>query len=229
MKIKLTHILGILFVFVLLVAGNVWQYQNPEVVKVPADQTKIDSTAWVQQSTYMARQLLIDSLRAENEKLAEKIEQSQDKIANYTSIIGRLRIENDSLKNEPVNIADLFTFDTTVTRNTQPADLNVMDTTLTFQQTFSDSLFRVKSNVSFNWPYLDNELHLSQQRPINIDVVNTFNDDRSRMLTYVTSPDFDSLRYKSYTELQPKDELPKFWIGAGTGVAATLVGIILIN
>jgi hypothetical protein len=50
-----------------------------------------------------------------------------------------------------------------------------------------------------------------------------------RLLTYVTSPDFDSLEYKSYTELQPQNRLPKFWIGAGAGVAATLAGIIILR
>jgi hypothetical protein len=183
---------------------------------VPTGQTEIDSTAWVKRTAYVDRGMIIDSLKAQNKKLGDRIQNSEDEIASYTSIIGKLRLKNDSLKNQPVRIDSFFVRDE-------------IDTTLTFQQTFSDSLFLVQSYVQFEWPYLDNRLELSQERPIRIDVANTFNDDRSRMLTYVTSPDFDSLRYRSYTELEPKNELPKFWIGAGAGVAGTLAAIILLK
>jgi hypothetical protein len=227
MKIKFAHILAALLLVIGLIAANVYQYQNPKVVEVPAKQTAIDSTAWVKQSAYVTRGMIIDSLKKKNEKLAEQVRQSKDKIANYTSITGKLKLKVDSLEDQkPVRIDSFFTYSKP---EEKAIDLSLKDTTVTFNRSFSDGLFKVQSDVVFEWPYLDNKISLSQERDIKIDVVNTFNTDRSRLLTYVTSPDFDSLKYQTYTELEPKNRLPKFWIGAGAGVAATLTGIIILR
>lgn len=213
------YIAGLSLAIIALIGFNVYQWNNPKVVEVPAGQAEIDSTAWVQRTAYTERGTIIDSLEAQNEALAKKVKDSKDKIANYTSITGKLKLKVDSLENqEPVRIDSFMT-----------TDLGVQDTTVEFNETFGNGLFRVQSDVIFKWPYLDNEIYLTQQRDIRIDVANTFNDSRTRMLTYVTSPDFDSLKYQSYTQLEPKNELPKFWIGAGVGVAGTLAAIILLN
>ncbi|MFH5884657.1 hypothetical protein ACG2F4_10120 [Halalkalibaculum sp. DA3122] len=108
------------------------------------------------------------------------------------------------------------------------SDLNVMDTTVTFTETFTYGLFRVCSDVVFDWPLLGNRLQLTR-RPLRIDVATTTNENRTRMLTYVTSPDFERLEYKSYTELKPRNKIPRFWIRAGAGMADTLTGIILLQ
>lgn len=73
--------------------------------------------------------------------------------------------------------------------------------------------------------YIENELDLTQLRDIEITVVNTMNKDRSRMLTYVTSKDFEKLEYQTYTELKRRKRWPWFLVGVGVGV----VGIELIQ
>lgn len=220
MKINLSHILITLVIIIGLVAGNVYQYQNPTVVEISLGQTAIDSTTWVKRTAFATRGLIIDSLRSQNETLADRIRRSKDRIASYTSIIGQLRLKVDSLERGPVRLDSIFA---------GTPDLNVMDTTVTFRKTFSGGLFQVTSDIIFDWPYLDNRLQLTQQRPIRIDMASTLGRDPSRMLIYVTSPDFADLKYQSYTELKLQKKFPKFWLGAGMGVAATLTGIIVLQ
>ncbi|MFH5833002.1 hypothetical protein ACG2E4_11315 [Halalkalibaculum sp. DA384] len=43
------------------------------------------------------------------------------------------------------------------------SDLNVMDTTVTFTETFTYGLFRVCSDVVFDWPLLGNRLQLTRR------------------------------------------------------------------
>jgi hypothetical protein len=46
-----------------LVAGNVYQYQHPEVIEIPSRQTAIiDSVMGVKQSTYATQKMISDSL-----------------------------------------------------------------------------------------------------------------------------------------------------------------------
>lgn len=219
MKIGVKHIIIALGVVILLIAANVYQWQNPQVVEVPSGQTEIDRTAWVKRSAYASQEMILDSLKAQNKKLAKEIKKRGDEIANYTSIVGRLRIEKDSLAWE----AEKNNFD--ISNITFDADSLMKDTVYKAQQTFSDGLFEVQSLIHLDYPVLHNELNLNQLRDIRLDVVNTFNDDHSRLLTYVTSPDFASLEYQSFTELEPKTKFPWFWVGLGVGVVGT--GILL--
>lgn len=226
MKINLTHILISFIVVIGLIAGNVYQYQNPKVVEVPTGQESIDSTAWVSQVVHLTHGMIIDSLRAKNKKLAQRIEESKDKIASYTSINGMLKMKLDSVKNAPsTNNIDLNSL------MLKDGDLwTFADTAFTRTEYFGNNLFEISAVARF----LNDSLSLDikkpiQQRPIELDVATTFNEDRSRMLTYVTSPDFDSLRYKSYTELEPKNRIPRLWIGAGGGVIVTLGTILLLR
>lgn len=219
MKLKLSHIIFAFVVVALLVAGNLYQYQNPNVVEVPAGQTQIDSTAWVKRSAYASRGMIIDSLEAQNKKMAEKIRASGDAIAGYTSIVGRLRTEKDSLAEQ----LKQKTFDLSALNFTTSGASR--DTVFVRTQHFGDGLFEVQSAVKIDYPTLTNDLELQQLRDIRLDVVNTINDDRSRVLTYVTSPDFKELEYQSFTELEQKKELPWFWIGLAAGAVGT--GILI--
>ncbi|MDZ7658081.1 hypothetical protein [Fodinibius sp.] len=253
MEHQLKYILGISVAIIALIGLNVYQYQNPKVVEVPEGTQQIDSTSWVQRSAYTDRGQIIDSLKAQNETLAEKVKESNDKIASYTAINGRLNLKVDSLKKQATWNA--VTLDRMVDQAKEiqedSADSSgVIRRSFTESRTFGNQLFRVTGTVDVElnpcgftaeqiqmglecptdfFLRVRQDLQMSQLRDIRIDVASTYNDSRTRMLTYVTSPDFDSLDYRSYTELQPKNELPKFWIGAGVGVAVTLTGIILLN
>lgn len=205
-------IFSILLVIIIgLAAGNVYQWNNPVVVREPTGTVQIDSTAWVQSPSYVGRGL-IDSLRQINEALAQKVKESRDQIANYTSIVGRLELQVDSLQRQDsyqVNINDLF-----LPENRQV----IPDTTFFFARTFNNSLFRVNSEVSYRNGWIDNDLDLTQLRDIEISVINTMNDDQTRLFTYVTSKDFEQIEYQSFTEIDRKKRYPWFLIGLGVGV-----------
>ncbi len=213
-----TESIIVLLLFIALIAGNVWQWNNPKIVEVPDGQTQIDSTAWVQRSAYVDRGILFDSLQNENEALAERIRDSRDQIANYTSIIGRLKLDIDSLEANRQKI-DLASFLSPENETSKP------DTVLLFSEEYGDGLFRVDSRLQFTPSWVQNDLQLTQQRDIKLSVVNTMNDDRSRLLTYVTSPDFENLEYQTFTNLEQKRRLPWFWFGFAIGIAGT--GVIL--
>ena len=254
MSKDLKYVIGGALLVILLIGLNVYQWQNPSVVEVPAGQQEIDSTAWVQRTAYTERGSIIDSLQAQNEALAKKVKESKDKIANYTAINGRLNLKVDSLKQQATWNAvtlDRMMGEVAALQEDSTADSsNVISRSFVESQTFGNELFKVTGSVDvelnpcgFTTEQIQLGLDcprdfflrvrqgfsLSQQRDIRIDVANTFNDSRTRMLTYVTSPDFDSLEYQSYTQLKPKNGLPKFWIGTGVGIAGTLAAIILLN
>lgn len=229
MNIKISHILASFLIIILLIAANVYQYQNPKVVEIPAGQAQIDSTAWVKRSALASRELIIDSLKAVNEQLAKRVDESGDKIANYTSIVGKLRLTVDSLEAEQeswntIPFKELMLESPTV-RTRLIASLR--DTTIFKQKTFGNGLFSVFSYVEFRDRQFRQDFTLEQLRPIQLDVVSTFNEDHSRVLTYVTSDDFVSLQYETYTELERKNEWPTFWIGAGAGVITTMAAILI--
>lgn len=96
-----------------------------------------------------------------------------------------------------------------------------------FTRIFGDNLFRVNSQVQLHPSWIQNIIELIQLRDIRLSVVNTINDDQSRVLTYVTSPDFVDLEYQSYTELKQKKNFPWFWVGLGAGVI-TATGVAAI-
>lgn len=89
------------------------------------------------------------------------------------------------------------------------------------ERQFGGGLFLVTGIVEFRKGQFRQRLELEQIRDIRIDVVNTINKDRSRIMTYITSSDFESLEYQTFTELKPQTKLPKFWIGLAAGVVGT--------
>lgn len=255
MDITVKHIAGVSLVIILLVGANVYQFQNPKTVKVPEKQTEIDEGAWVKQSAYAGRGMIIDSLEAQNKKLAQRVKESRDKIASYVSITGRLRTEIDSLEQQArwnaFSIGDMMAqIDSLAEDSTGRDTTDVVRRSFTETRSFGGGLFKVTGRVEINinpcgftaeqiqlglhcpsgWLFrVRQDLQLDQLRDIRLDVASTVNEDRSRALVYVTSPDFEDLEYQSYTEFEPETKLPKFWIGLATGAGAALTAIIVLN
>lgn len=211
-----------ILVSAILGGAVIWWVKPAQVVEVPGEQTPIDSTAWVLRAALTARQVIIDSIEAENKAMAERIEQMGDQIASYTQINGQLRLEVDSLANDRWNTIPLV--DNMLRRDS----MAMVDTMFTHTQSFGDGLFQVNGivRVQINPETgirVQQQFGLEQLRDIRLSVVNTFNDDYTRSLVYVTSPDFEDLQYQSFTQLQPRRNPPWFWIGLGVGAAAILI------
>ena len=225
MKIQTLTIL----IIIILVVANVYQWRNPQVIEVPGEQTPIDSTAWVQRSVFADRGVLLHSIRVENIKLANEIRKTQDDIANLTNINGRLNLQVDSMYNRQLIHYSIPNVSAMVENYGLGAGealrSTFSDTSYNFISVFGNGLFRVDSEVRFEPGYLENNLDLTQLRDIEISVVTTMNDDRSRLLTYVTSKDFEELEYQTYTELKPRKRWPWFLIGVGVGVT----GLAILN
>ena len=220
MKASLNHVVTTLVIIVLLIAGNVYQFYNPRIIEVPEYiQTEIDSTAWVQRSAYLSRGMLIDSLSAENKKLSERVSESRDQIANLTTITGKLNLQVDSLQKQ-LNLHKLdFSLLPYLAEKPEPQ-------TYITPRIFGDNLFKVMSEVTFTPPnQMHNRIEIEQLRGIRLTVATTISSDHSRILTYVTSEDFETLEYETYTELSQKRLWPWFTIGLGVGAA----GILFLN
>ncbi|WP_409029455.1 hypothetical protein [Gracilimonas sediminicola] len=240
MKITLKQLVIFLVVIIGLIALNVYQWQNPKVVETPSGTAEIDSTAWVQRSAYTSRGVIIDSLEKQNRKLVQDLRDRGDAIAVYANVTGRLRLQKDSLENElaswqeiPKNSLISEIPDSAGVDSLNPGEKSFLekaredvremqglfDSTFITERQFGNGLFIVTGIVEFRGSQFRQHLKLEQIRDIRLDVVTTVNDDRSRILTYVTSQDFESLEYKSFTQLKPKKKMPWFWIGLATGMA----------
>lgn len=219
MQISANHLIATALIIILLIAANLYQFQNPKVIEVPTEQTAIDSTAWVTRSAYADRETIIDSLRSQNQAMAERIRKQADQIASYTNITGRLKLQVDSLEQSEQIWNAIPLMDRLIARDSAA----IVDTTFKTSKTFGDGLLRVIGIVEFIQGRFRQDFTIAQLRPIRLDVVSTMNEDRSRILTYVTSPDFEDLKYRSFTELKPQKKIPWFWIGVGTGAAGALI------
>lgn len=229
MQLTLKHTATVLVLIIGLIGLNVYQWQNPTVVEAPAGTTEIDSTAWVQRNAYTTRGGIIDSLRAQNEALADQVYGLEDAIFSYSNLTGRLRLQKDSLQNELEQWHELPNQKSSITneqsyleqaRQSARELQAFMDSTFMTQRTFGDGLFLVTGMVEFRGTSFRQHLDLEQLREIRIDVATTVNDEHNRVLTYVTSKDFESIEYQSFTQLKPKQKrMPWFWIGLATGVA----------
>lgn len=223
MKIGFKQIGFVAAFIITLIALNVYQWQNPRIVEVPSDPVQFDSTAWVQRAAYNSQKEIIRKLENENQELAKRVKETGDAIANYAAINAKLNLQVDSLQKEQWHSIDrnsLISESESFLEKAQKSYLEYAypDTSIMTQKLYGNGLFLVTGYVHFRGTQFRQELQLEQLRDINLSVVNTMNSDRNRMLTYIHSPDFESLEYKSITELKPKTKFSKFWIGVGVGV-----------
>ena len=210
-KLNIASIIA-LITFAILSTYYVTQrfFPSVEYVGTPT-QVQVDENTWVLRTVYNSRGQMLDSLKKNNTELYRQLRRDKNKIANLTAIIGELNTSIDSLNssNTPQSIPGAV----------------FPDTTLTFTETFGDSLFQITSNVILKDSTVSNTLQLNHLRTIRIDIATTLSDDKSVMHTYVSSSDFQSLEYRSTTSLK-KDKL-SWWqwglLGLSTGVIITSV------
>jgi len=241
-------IIGIVVV-ILLIAGNVYQFQNPKTIEVPTGTEQIDSTSYVKKSVVADQETIIDSLKSKNKAMAKRIQEQGDEIASYTSITGRLKTEVDSLEKQAqwnaVVLSDITDEIRSIAEDSSQSDsTDLVRRSFTKTKTFGNGLFLVDGNVELDLNpcgftperiqigldcptgflfRVRQDFNLAQTRDIKIDIATTVNEDKSRILTYATSPDFESFEYQSYTEYEPKKELPWFWIGLASGAGGAFL------
>lgn len=180
-------------------------------------QKRLDSLSVVKKNAVATREAIEDSLNALDEKFANYVTETRQRILNYTTLVGQLRLEKDALKDSTEHLrgrlalGDLINRDSSVTNTFR-------DTLITVTTYWSDSLFATDAIASFDNDTLNLESNLRQIRDIRLDIVTTISDDKSQVNTFVHSPDFDSLRAEAVTELEP--ETKKSW---GWAVAAVLL------
>lgn len=193
-----------------------WQFPRVETV-VEYEQEEIDEGVWVRRSSYQQRGNIIDSLRKENETLADEVSSRNEQIANYTQIIGQLNTQRDSLESK-VEEYQLALDD----------EGQLVDSSYTFTETFGDSLFEVSSRVGISQGMISNTLELRQIRDVNINVVTTVSDRQDLVMTYVQSDDFIDLQYTSSHSLHEGRFSKTQWFLIGTGVGVIFSAGLII-
>lgn len=172
-----------------LIAFGLGRASAPTVVVTEYEQQQIDETLWVTRSSYIDQSIIIANLELEKSNLAQQLRQSKSTILNYTNILGTLNTQLDSLKNIPAEIVVI--------------DGAVKDTTYTQVKTFGNELFTVTADIVINSNKLLTHLNLTQNRPINIDIVTTQRKDIIQ--TFVRSEDFEELNFTTQHSIrQPK-------------------------
>lgn len=192
-------------------------------------QKQLDSMSVVARASMISRAAIEDSLTSLDEKFAEYVTSTNQKIASYTTIIGQLRIEKDQLQDslsesaDGTFLGDLVVSDTLVTNRFR-------DTLVSRTSTWSDSLFATTAVADFKGDSLYLNSDLRALRNPRIDVAETVSDDGSQVNIFVRSPDFDSLEVRSTTEIKPEKsalETAKTYFAVG-GVALVIKEAITI-
>lgn len=164
----------------------------------------VDENTRVYSAIIATERALKDSIRVTSEKTLERIRAEREHYRTLTTLAGRVRTVRDTVevfREVPV-----------------PVD---KDTTITFTQTFSDSLFIVTSELRFRDGKVSNHLDLEQLRDLRIDIALT--ERQGVVMTYVTSTDFELNKYRTL-QLEPKQERDNraWWFAGGFLVATTV-------
>lgn len=219
---------GILFTLLLIFSVSITAYvtrtQFPEYIEVEKT-GQIDSTKWVSRAKYVDQSKLIKELDKEFRK---SIKASDRKINSLTKLSGQLKLQRDSLNTELDSLIGGSNLTTDVTGLVSDSLGGIRDTTVTTKEIFGDGLFLVRSDVIIQNNTLQNLLYLDQLRKIDITIATATNEDNSEVFTYIKSNDFEELNVENSTSLETKNELPKFWIGVGTGIGAIAILNLLV-
>lgn len=200
-----------LLIFALVaVAGYFgWQvYQKSDwIAPAQVDEMLSDSTR-VFSSIIASERALSDSLSQVSDEALKRISEQQERIQTLTTLAGRVRVERDTVV------------------IWEAVEIPAQDTTITFTQTFTDSLFVVTSEIRFRDGAFTNTLDLEQLRDLRIDI--TLTERQYQVITYVTSPDFELNEYRTI-QVQPEIKRDNRWLWFAGGTVAGLVVFMLID
>ena len=187
-----------------------WQHfqKNDWVHPGVVDEILSDSTR-VFSSRMATKRVMADSLRQVSEEAFERIQKKNERIKTLTTLAGRVITVRDT-----VFVAE-------------PIAVPQNDTTLTFTQTFSDSLFAATAQLVFRDNRVSALIDLEQLRDLRIDITQT---ERNRqIITYITSPDFSLNEYRTL-QMQPEPEKSSlFWHGFAGGSGIILLMWLLLG
>lgn len=168
---------------------------------------QISETTRVFSARIATERAISDSLRQVSIEAFERIREQNERINTLTTLSGRVRVVRDTVE---------------VVRD---VPVPTADTLIVFNQSFTDSLFLVRSELRFHNGGFNNMIHLEQLRDIRLDI--TLTESQGLVMTYVTSDDFELREYRTL-QIQPKRERkisPITWgaIGFVTGIIFVLV------
>lgn len=177
------HAKNIIIVLLITIIGFVMT-KGTSVIEVPVVQ-QIDENTWVKRAEVVKR----DSIFKDLEKnLRKEIAKRDGVIVNYVDIYGSLKQNYDSLSSKTMPI----------------------DTLVSSNHFFSDSTFKVKSDIFIKERTVKNDITFTQLKPLRIQIVSTLKNNK--VDTYITSKQFEFV-YVTKTELKPKQNKVPWLIG----------------
>lgn len=158
----------------------------------------LDANTRVMSAEIRDRDDIIASLAEDSESAAQRIRELEEDLIVHAQVAGELRIYRDSVRSLQRQLAT-----TDIIKIIEQG----RDTTAVFTETFSDSLFEVKSSVRFSPDTIENRLGLQQLRPIRMSFTVT-EGDRGQVLFYTYLPDFDITEQAVWS---PTPEIKRPW------------------
>lgn len=221
---KIKDILFILLILVSLVLLYRIFFASPDPGIPPEEVDQmLDETTRVLSSQIQDRQAIIDSIRTTSQAQADRIQDLEEQVVSYSRVHGRLNLVVDSLEQK---IDKRVPLGEIILRDEEGA--YYADTTLTFTETYSDSLLLIRSHVDFHREWVDHRLEIQQIRPLRIDITTTLNKERNQVLVYFSSQDItiDSLYVVSapLDFREDKSFFERYW--KETALVVLLVGIL---
>lgn len=152
---------------------------------------------------------VIDSLKATNESLHDHIEKKEEEVLVYSEMALSLRIERDSLKERQ-------SFDIPTEWFNQESDdtANVDYKAVEFNRTFNNNLFEVTSNVYAMEGQLFNDLDLSINRQIDLNITVTERPESETYIIYAHVPEMqidEMMTYRPVKKEPPKVNVKENW------------------
>jgi hypothetical protein len=177
-------------------------WPEPRVVVVTEYVTEqIDENLWVSKAEYLSEKDLTAKLRQDSTRFARELRETRQRLVQSIDLNARLRLERDSLLNNPtiIEIVD-----------------NKLDTLLTYY--YADSLLAVTASVKIDSVFFTHDISVSQLRPIHLQINTT--QDRNGVYVYVESNDLtiDKINSTTTIDIKRKKWYHYFGLGLATGV-----------
>ena len=205
---KLSNILGL--IVILALGAFLYSRFGPErvVTIVEYETEQIDEDLWVSKANYTTQRQMLEDLRSEKSQILTQLDETNEKLQQSTQVLANLRLERDSLANNP----------TIITLNEAK-----LDTTLTY--IYGDSLIAVAAIISLDSLRFSHDIKVEQLRPIALRAITTT--DAQGVNFYVESKDLEIVDINSYVLLDKPRY--KWYHYFGAGIVAGVVAWELIK